>query len=61
MEVKGWKDFYSKINTKDCLNIKVLANGERVKNELDNINYFDDKNNFLLTNFFGRKKSFLEY
>ena len=54
---KWWKDFYSKINTEDCLNIKVLANGERVKNKLDNINYFDDKNDFVLTNFFDRKKS----
>ena len=52
-----WKNFYSKINTEDCLNIKVLANGERVKNKLDNINYFDDKNDFLLTNFFERKQS----
>ena len=54
---KWWKDFYSKINTEDCLNIKVLANGERVKNKLDNLKYFDDKNDFLFTNFFGRKKS----
>lgn len=54
---KWWKDFYSKINTENCLNIKVLANGERVKNKLDNYNYFDDKNNFLFINFFGRKKS----
>ncbi|WP_298327236.1 hypothetical protein [uncultured Dokdonia sp.] len=54
---KWWNDFYSKIDTEDCLNIKVLANGERVKNKLDNLNYFDDKNDFLLINFFGRKKS----
>lgn len=54
---KWWKNFYSKINTDDCLNIKVLANGERVNNKLDNIYYFDDKDDFLLTNFFGRKKS----
>lgn len=54
---KWWKDFYSKINTEECLNIKVLANGERVKNKLDGTHYFDDKNDFLLTNFFGRKKS----
>ncbi|WP_339848707.1 hypothetical protein [uncultured Dokdonia sp.] len=57
-ESKKWqKEFYSKINTDDCLNIEVLANGERVKEKLDNIKYFDDKNDFLLTNFFGRKKS----
>lgn len=54
---KWWQDFYSKINTEDCRNIKVLVNGERVKNKLDNINHFDDKNDFLLTNFFSRKKS----
>ncbi|PCI02538.1 MAG: hypothetical protein COB81_05115 [Flavobacteriaceae bacterium] len=55
--IKWWKNFYSKINTEDCLNIRVLANGERVKNKLDNINYFDDKNDFLLKIFFSRKKS----
>ncbi len=54
---KWWKNFYSKVNTEDCLNIKVLANGERIKNKLDNINHFDDKNDFLFTNFFSRKKS----
>lgn len=54
---KWWKDFYSVINTEDCLNIKVLANGERIKRKLDNIHYFDDKNEFLLDSFFARKKS----
>ncbi|WP_055445199.1 hypothetical protein [Lacinutrix himadriensis] len=54
---KWWRDFYSKINTEDCLNIKVLSNGELVKRKLDNIKYFDDKNDFLLNNFFSRKKS----
>ena len=54
---KWWKDYYSKVNTEDCLNIKVLANGERVKRRLDNITYFDDKNDFFLNNFFIRKKS----
>lgn len=54
---KWWRKFYSKINTEDCLNINVFANGESVKNKLDNLNYFDDKNDFLLTNFFSRKQS----
>ncbi|PCI02537.1 MAG: hypothetical protein COB81_05110 [Flavobacteriaceae bacterium] len=55
---KKWReDFYSKINTEDCLKIEVLANGEKVKNILDNIIYFDDKNDFLYDNFFNRKKS----
>ena len=52
-----WQDFYAKINTENCLNIQVLANGERVKNKLDNITYFDDADDFLLDNFFNRKKS----
>lgn len=39
------------------MNIKFLANGERVKRKLDNISYLDDKNDFLLKNFFDRKKS----
>ena len=55
--IKWWKDFYSKINTENYLNIQVLANGERVRSWLDNVNYFDDKNNFLLENFFSRKKT----
>ncbi|WP_223551665.1 hypothetical protein [Aestuariivivens sp. NBU2969] len=46
-----WKDFYSKINTENCLNINVLANGERVKKKLDNIYYFDDKNDFFLLSY----------
>jgi|GEM_PF-1117113 archaellum component FlaF (FlaF/FlaG flagellin family) len=54
---KWWRDFYSKINTDDCLNINVLANGERVKRRIDNLNYFDDKYDFLLKNFFKRKSS----
>lgn len=57
-EGKKWlRNFYSKINTDNCLNINVLANGENVKSKLDNVNYFDDKYDFLLTNFFDRKKS----
>ena len=52
-----WKNFYSKVDTENCLNIQVLANGERVKKKLDKIYYFDDENEFLLTNFFDRKKS----
>ena len=54
---KWWIKFYSKIYTGNCLNIQVLANGERVKKKLDNKKYFDDKNDFLLINFFSRKKS----
>lgn len=54
---KWWNEFYSKINTEACLNIEILANGERVQQKLDNINYFDDKNDFFFTNFFIRKKS----
>ena len=54
---KWWENFYSKINTENCKNIKVLSNGERVKGKLDNIKYFDDKDDFLLKKFFDRKKS----
>src|SRR5690554_5052144 len=52
-----WENFYSKINTENCRNINVLANGERVKSKLDNVNYYDDKNDFLLINFFDREQS----
>ncbi|WP_228853486.1 hypothetical protein [Aegicerativicinus sediminis] len=51
------KDFYATIDTENCLYIQVLSNGERVKNKLDNITYFDDADDFLLDNFFKRKKS----
>ncbi len=54
---KWWKDFYSKINTDNTLNIQVLSNGEKVKYKLDDFNFFDDKNDLLLNNFFNRKKS----
>ncbi|TMM31160.1 hypothetical protein FDT66_04110 [Polaribacter aestuariivivens] len=54
---KFYKEFYEKIDTENCLNIKVLANGERVRRKLDNISYFDDKDDFLQTIFFERKKS----
>lgn len=54
---KWWKDFYSKINTDNALNIQVLSNGEKVKNKLDDTKFFDDKNDLLLNNFFGRKSS----
>ena len=54
---KWWKDFYSDINTANTLNIQVLANGEKVKNKLDDLNFFDDKNDLLLNNFFNRKRS----
>lgn len=54
---KWWKDFYSKNNTENTLNIQVLANGERVKNKLDDLTFFDDKNDLLLNNFFNRKSS----
>lgn len=55
---KKWReDFYSKINTKDCLKIEVLFNGEKIAEKLDNIEYFDDKNDFLFNTFFSRKKS----
>lgn len=55
---KEWrKDFYSKINTEGCLNIQVFASGELLKSKLDNIIYFDDKNDFLYESYFSRKKS----
>jgi hypothetical protein len=55
---KKWReDFYSKINTEDCLNIEIFADGEKIKSKLDNLIYFDDKDNFLYDNFFSRKKS----
>ena len=54
---KWWKNFYSKINTENALNIQVLANGERVRRKLDDIKYFDDKNDLLYNHFFRRKSS----
>lgn len=54
---KFWKEFYAKIDTENCLNIKVLANGKRFIGKLDNMIYFDDKDDFLLKNFFERKRS----
>jgi hypothetical protein len=55
---KKWrKDFYSKINTEGCLNIQVFGSGEIIKSKLDNITYFDDKDDFLYENYFSRKKS----
>jgi hypothetical protein len=50
---KWWKDFYSKINTKDCLNIKVLANSH-----LENISeYFEKVNSHLvLTPFYDNNR-----
>lgn len=57
-ESKKWSEnFYKKINTENCLIIKVLANGERVQNKLDDIKYFDDKMDFLQMNFFYKRKS----
>ena len=52
-----WNEFYFKIKTDNTLNIHVLANGEKVKNKLDDLKYFDDKNDLLWNNFFYRKKS----
>ena len=55
---KKWsKDFYSKINTQECLNIQVFASGELIESKLDNITYFDDKDDFLYDNYFSRKIS----
>lgn len=54
---KFWADFYSKIDLENCSNIFVLSNGEKVKKKLDNKKYFDDKDDFLLQNFFNRKKT----
>jgi hypothetical protein len=56
---KKWrKDFYSKINIEGCLNIQVFGSGEIIKeSKLDNITYFDDKNDFFYKNYFSRKKS----
>lgn len=51
------KKFYSKINTEGCLTIQVFASGELIKSKLDNITYFDDKDDFLYENYFSRKKS----
>ena len=52
-----YEDFYSKINTDNCSNIFVLSNIEKVKKKIDNKKYFDDKDDFLLKNFFHRKKT----
>lgn len=56
--VEKWrKNVYSHKYADNCLIIEVLANGERVKKKLDNVNFFDDKNDFLLNSFFNRRKS----
>lgn len=52
-----WKNFYSQMNTENCLNIHVYANGKRVIGKLDGQKYFDDRDGFLLDNFFRRKRS----
>ena len=56
-ESTWWKKFYSKIDTENCANIHVLANGEEKNKNIDNKYIFDDKNGFLLLNFFKRKTS----
>ncbi|MGB1308711.1 MAG: hypothetical protein ACPG6B_07360 [Oceanihabitans sp.] len=52
-----WNKYYSKIDAENCLNIHVMANGEQNFKNIDNKNIFDDKNDFLESKFFGRKKS----
>ena len=54
---KFWQNFYSKINTDNCSNVFVLSNVEKVKKKIDYKKYFDDKDDFLLQNFFNRKKT----
>ena len=54
---KWWTEFYSKVDVDNSLNIDVFSNGEKIRKKMDNRNYFDDKDDFLLNNFFDRKKS----
>lgn len=54
---KWWTQFYSKIDTDNSLNISVFADGEKIREKMDNRKFFDDKDDFLLNNFFIRKKS----
>jgi hypothetical protein len=49
---KWWKDYYKKIDIKDCSNIFVCAE----KHKRDKTLYYD-KANFLYDNFFNRKES----
>jgi len=54
---KFWKRFYSNIDTENCKNINVMANGEKNFKNIDNKNIFDDKYDWLLYKFFIRKTS----
>ena len=55
-EKKWWGGFYEKVNAENYTNIFVYSQGELVK-FLDDKVYFDDKDDFLWWNYFGRKKS----
>ena len=55
--IKFFDDFYAKINTENSLIVKVFSNGERIRRKLDNVKYFDDKEDFLYINFFSKKRS----
>lgn len=39
------------------MNIHVFADSRRLRKKLDNTSLFDDKDDFLLENFFSRKQS----
>tara|TARA_B100000809_G_C14914786_1_gene451205 strand:+ start:34 stop:558 length:525 start_codon:yes stop_codon:yes gene_type:complete len=54
---RWWNEFYSKIDTENCMNIHVMANGEQNFKKIDNKKIFDDKNDFLQSKFFGRRTS----
>lgn len=57
-EGKKWEeDFYKDIDLSRTLRLTVLYNGEKVPRKLDNITYFDDKDDFLYDTFFNRKKT----
>src|SRR5690606_32790666 len=54
---KWWDAYNGGIDTEGCLNIHVFADSRRLRKKLDNTSLFDDKDDFLLENFFSRKQS----
>lgn len=54
---KWWRDFYSKVALESCQNLFVFSDKFRLDINIDDKNNFEDKNSFLLTNFFKKKKS----
>lgn len=54
---RWYRNFYNEVDLKSAANIFVFSEGERVTKHLDNKTYFDDKEDFLLNNYFHRKAS----